>query len=84
MGNPLAPVLTNIFFFIFIKELIYSISVESCKKEKSLENFLDDAFALLDSEKHASFRFIPNIHINSSLRVGKQLMVNLYNQAHIR
>ena len=73
MGNPLAPALANV-FLCHIEDLIFSTCPDSYKP-KFYRRYLDDTFAVFDSETQATnfFQFINSIHKNLSFTIEKQV-----------
>ena len=73
MGNPLALALANV-FLCHIEDLIFSTCPDSYKP-KFYRRYLDNTFAVFDSETQATnfFQFINSIHKNLSFTIEKQV-----------
>ena len=73
MGNPLAPALANV-FLCHLESIIFT-SCPSDIRPKFYRRYLDDTFAVFDSEEHADrfCEFINSIHNNISFTIEKQI-----------
>ena len=73
MGNPLAPALANV-FLCHIEDPISSTCPDSYIPE-FYRRYLDDTFALFDSETQATnfFQFINTVHKNLSFTIEAQV-----------
>ena len=73
MGNPLAPALANV-FLCHLESIIFT-SCPSDNRPKFYRRYLDDTFAVFDTEEHADrfCEFINSIHNNISFTMEKQI-----------